>query len=272
MSAYPKRQASPDPRNTFEVTVPPLFGQDQSFSFTFRPACPGPVTVKISVDPRPTTLVNPPAQAISVCTPIPLAPIQKPSTPTRASVGVSAVPNTPPRTFISRAVSPPPLELLLPPDLAEWLAETQFTQPTHICSRSPVHVAQVRSPVRAQVRSPIRAQVRSPIHVAQVRSPVRAQVRSPVRAQVRSPLRVAHSHYPVPVAQGRTTSKSKGGKGLRTRGQSPEVVPETQEEHALDFLTSTTLQKPRETQEERALDFLTSTTLQKPSGSKRRKV
>jgi len=35
--------ASPDPRNMFEVTVPHLFGQDQSFSFTFRPACPGPV-------------------------------------------------------------------------------------------------------------------------------------------------------------------------------------------------------------------------------------
>ena len=35
--------ASPDPHNTFEVTVPPLFGQDQSFTFTFHLAFPGPV-------------------------------------------------------------------------------------------------------------------------------------------------------------------------------------------------------------------------------------
>ena len=35
--------ASSDPRNTLEVTVPPIFGQDQSFSFTFCPAHPGPV-------------------------------------------------------------------------------------------------------------------------------------------------------------------------------------------------------------------------------------
>ncbi len=35
--------ASPEPHNTLEVTVPPHFGQDQSFSFTFHAACPGPV-------------------------------------------------------------------------------------------------------------------------------------------------------------------------------------------------------------------------------------
>ena len=35
--------ASPNPCNMFEVTIPHLFGQDQSFSFMFCPACPGPV-------------------------------------------------------------------------------------------------------------------------------------------------------------------------------------------------------------------------------------
>jgi hypothetical protein len=35
--------APADPRNTIEVTVPPVLGQDQKFEFTFRPACPGPV-------------------------------------------------------------------------------------------------------------------------------------------------------------------------------------------------------------------------------------
>ena len=41
--AHPPMPASPDPRNTFEVTVPPHFGEDQTFSFTFHPVFPGPV-------------------------------------------------------------------------------------------------------------------------------------------------------------------------------------------------------------------------------------
>jgi hypothetical protein len=32
-----------DPRNTFEVTVPPLLDEGDFIDFTFRPACPGPV-------------------------------------------------------------------------------------------------------------------------------------------------------------------------------------------------------------------------------------
>jgi hypothetical protein len=46
--AHPHMLASPDPRNTFGVTVPPLLSQDQSFTFTFRPACPRPVVSSLS--------------------------------------------------------------------------------------------------------------------------------------------------------------------------------------------------------------------------------
>ena len=45
--AQPHMQATSDPCNTFEVTVPPLLTQDQSFNFTFHPARPGPVVSSI---------------------------------------------------------------------------------------------------------------------------------------------------------------------------------------------------------------------------------
>ena len=45
--AQPHMQATSDPHNTFEVTVPPLLTQDQSFNFTFHPARPGPVVSSI---------------------------------------------------------------------------------------------------------------------------------------------------------------------------------------------------------------------------------
>jgi hypothetical protein len=124
---------SPDPRNTFEVSVPPKFGQP--FEFSFRPACPGLVvslfslpfiitpptctyqTVKISMAPRPTS-------------PIPSArtPARKPSTPSRVSVGVSPVraQHTRPRTLVSRGCSPVPFKELLPPDIAAFFASTQM--------------------------------------------------------------------------------------------------------------------------------------------------
>ena len=128
---------SPDPRNTFEVTVPPLLGQDQTFHFTFHPACPGPVvssthprftivlltrtyqTVKISRGPHPTGPVDLPR--VSICTPAP-------STPPRVSVGVSpiCVQRTPPLTLVSRGLSPVPIENLLPSDIAAFFASTQM--------------------------------------------------------------------------------------------------------------------------------------------------
>jgi hypothetical protein len=145
--------ASSDPRNTFEVTIPPLLGQDQSFNFTFRPACPGPVvsslhliillltctyqTVKISMGPRPTGPVDPPRVSIGTPAPPSSALTRKPLTPPRVSVGVSPihVQRTPPRTLVSRGLSPVPFENLLPPDIAAFFASTQMqiTQP------SPVH-------------------------------------------------------------------------------------------------------------------------------------
>jgi hypothetical protein len=82
--------------------------------------------------PRPTTPVIPPC--IFACTgvPSPCAPIQRPSTPPRVSVGVSPirVQRTPTRTFVSRGLSPVPFEHLLPPDLASFFGgiETQTTQ------------------------------------------------------------------------------------------------------------------------------------------------
>jgi len=39
---------SSNPHNTFKVTVPPVFGQDQSFGFTFRSACPRPIVSPIT--------------------------------------------------------------------------------------------------------------------------------------------------------------------------------------------------------------------------------
>jgi hypothetical protein len=153
--------ATPDPRNTFEVTVPPLLGQDQSFEFTFCPASPGPVvslsiliillltcmyqTVKISMGPCPTGPVDPPR--VSICTPappsIPLA--RKPSTPLRVSVNVSPihVQRTPPRTLVSRGLSPVPFENLLPPDIAAFFNSTQMqlTQGTQVSpARPPVRL------------------------------------------------------------------------------------------------------------------------------------
>jgi len=125
--------ASSDPCNTFEVSVPPKFGQP--FEFTFRPACPGPVvslfslpfiiipltctyqTVKISMGPRLTS-------------PVPSArsPARKPSTPPRVSVGVSPVraQHTLLRTLASRGCSPVPFKKPLSPNIAAFFASTQM--------------------------------------------------------------------------------------------------------------------------------------------------
>ena len=50
LCAQPHMPAFTDPCNMFEVTVPPLLGQDQSFSFTFLPASPGPVVSRTALD------------------------------------------------------------------------------------------------------------------------------------------------------------------------------------------------------------------------------
>jgi len=47
--------APTDPRNTFEVTVPPIFSQDHLFAFTFHPASPGPIVSSPSVFYNMTT-------------------------------------------------------------------------------------------------------------------------------------------------------------------------------------------------------------------------
>jgi hypothetical protein len=138
--------ASPNPRNTFEVTVPPVFGQDHSFDFTFHPASPGPVvsacpfayllltrtyqTVKIFMGPPPSSLV-----------PSPRTPSRKLSTPPRVSVGVSPIriQRTPPRTLVSRGCSPTPLFDLLPPDIAAFFNSTQMQLETTQQSLVPVH-------------------------------------------------------------------------------------------------------------------------------------
>ena len=135
-----------DPHNTFEVTVPPLFGQEQTFTFTFRPACPGLVvsfilppftivqltltyqTLKISMGPYMPGPVDLPC--VSTCTPAPLssAPARTPTTPQHVSVGVSPIyhQRTPPRTLMSRGLSPVPFENLLRRDIAAFFASTQM--------------------------------------------------------------------------------------------------------------------------------------------------
>jgi hypothetical protein len=150
--------ASSDPRNTFEVTIPPLLGQDQSFNFTFRLACPGPVVssivhliillltciyqiVKISMGPRPTGPVEPPHVSIGTPAPPSSALTRKPLTPSRVSVGVSPihVQRTPPRTLMSRGLSPVPFENLLPPNIAAFFAsiQMQITQSSPVLNPHP---------------------------------------------------------------------------------------------------------------------------------------
>src|SRR6267154_3958505 len=139
---------SPDPCNTFEVTVSPLLSQDQTFNFTFRLACPGPVvcsifppfttvlvthtyqTLKISVGPHPTGPVDTPR--ISVCTPAPPSSTsaKKPSVAPHVSVRVSpnCVQCTQPQTLMSRVLSPIPFKdiQVLPPNITAFFASTQM--------------------------------------------------------------------------------------------------------------------------------------------------
>jgi hypothetical protein len=184
---------SAHPSNTFEVTVPPLLGQDQSFEFTFCPASPGPVvsitvpiillltcmlqTVKISMGPRPTGPVDTPPR-VFVYTPAPpsIAPDRQPLTPLRVSVGVSPihVQRTPPRTLVSRGVSPVPFENLLPPDIAAFFASTQMEaraspvhNPTHPADLDAISLTSSESGSESVRQKPSRARARSPEIVAE---------------------------------------------------------------------------------------------------------